>query len=255
MSKKQLFLIGVSLGHSFSPPFFYNKFKKEKITDYQYDACVLKTIQQVWQCVEEYPDLVGFNVTFPYKEQIIPYLDWIDPLAAQIGAVNVVKVIRTRNHFQMRGYNTDHIGFAATLDAVKKRKGAPFHRALIFGTGGSAKMVAFVLAQQGVEYHFVSRNPDLGFLTYELINQEGMEEYDLLVHCTPVGTFPVVEQMVPIDPQLINSSHTLIDLVYNPKESLFLRKGREAGAITHNGLQMLEVQAEESWKIFSSTSF
>ena len=243
------------MSHSFSPPFFYNKFKKEKITDYQYDTFELKQIQEIWQCVEEHPNLVGFNVTFPYKEQIIPYLDWIDPLAAQIGAVNVVKVIRADKNIQLRGYNTDYIGFAATLDAVRQRKGAPFHRALIFGSGGSAKMAAFVLEKQGIEANLVSRNPNLGFLTYEIIKKGGMEGHDLLVHCTPVGTFPAVEEMVPIDPQQINSSHALIDLVYNPEESLFLRKGREAGAITQNGLLMLEVQAEESWKIFSATSF
>jgi len=243
---KQFGLIGFPLGHSFSKKFFTEKFEWESI-DARYDLYELKTIQE-FNALKENPDLCGLNVTIPYKEQVMEYLDELDETAAQIGAVNVIKFTRTEGKLTLKGYNTDAIGFENSLKEHLK----PYHaKALILGTGGASKAINYTLRKLGIETTFVSRTSKPGMLTYGQLTAEILADNLMIVNASPVGTFPHTEECPDIPYQYITPKHLLFDVVYNPAETLFLRKGKQQGAQGLNGEGMLIGQAEAAWGIWN----
>ena len=235
---KRFGLIGHPLSHSFSKTYFTEKFEREGL-DCEYENYDIDDIALVRDV-----DLSGFNVTSPYKEAIIPYLDELDPIAAEVGAVNTVKVLPNG---RLIGYNTDVIGFAETVFGAELQK-----TALILGTGGASKAVQYALRQLGIRYSIVSRSIGKGDYQYEELTPEIIQSHLLIVNATPVGMAPNVNEAPNIPYDAITPQHTLIDLIYNPEETLFLRKGKEHDAITINGLTMLHAQAEASWEIWTS---
>lgn len=235
-------LIGKNISYSFSRNYFTEKFSKLGIIDCQYLNFDLNTIENFRGILSE--DIKGLNVTIPYKEQIMPFLDAIDNEARIIGAVNTIKT----SGGKLTGYNTDAIGFEKALKPYLKT----FHKkALVLGTGGASKAVKYVLEKLGISVSLVSRHPKGNIIGYETIDQDSMCSHLLIVNCTPLGTFPGVEAHPEIPYQYITSRHILFDLIYNPAETAFLRKGKEQGAIIVNGLKMLEFQAEEAWRIWN----
>ncbi|MGB3465783.1 MAG: shikimate dehydrogenase [Cyclobacteriaceae bacterium] len=243
-------LIGFPLGHSFSGKYFTEKFKREQITDASYKLFELNYIDDLPHLLEAESDLNGFNVTIPYKEKVIPYLDEIESNARKIGAVNVVKV----NHGQLIGYNTDYIGFQASL--LEFLKGATVKKALILGTGGASKAIAYALSDMDIKFLHVSRKGDFSYLNYaELDNKELMDAHQLIINTTPVGTSPAIDEYPDIPYHLLSKNHFLFDLVYNPAETLFMKKGSKAGAKVMNGHQMLVKQAEAAWEIWNKNPY
>jgi len=246
---KQFGLIGFPLGHSFSKKYFTEKFEWESI-DARYDLYALKTMAEFSALIQN-PDLWGLNVTIPYKEQVIAYLDELDETAAQIGAVNVIKFIRSQGKLTLKGYNTDAIGFENSL----KPRLQPFHRkALILGTGGASKAIDYTLRKLGIETTFVSRTAKPGMLTYAQLTPEIMVDHLIIVNASPVGTFPHADECPDIPYPSITPKHLLFDVVYNPAETLFLKKGKEQGAQGLNGESMLMGQADAAWGIWNSST-
>lgn len=243
---KQYGLIGEKLGHSFSKRFFTEKFEKESI-DAKYDLFELAKIDMIADLFTEKKPC-GLNVTIPYKEQVIQYLDDIDQEAKEIGAVNTIQFRNVNGKIIKKGYNTDVIGFRDSLLPLLKEH---HKKALILGTGGASKAVAFVLGKLGIEYKYVSRRAAEGSFTYGDLTQEVMAEYTVIVNSTPVGMFPKVDAAPEIPYQYITEKHLLYDLIYNPEETLFSKKGKEQGATTKTGLDMLYGQALASWKIWN----
>ena len=255
-------LIGFPLSHSFSVKYFTEKFQREGITDAVYKAFPITDINLLPDLIKCHPNLRGFNVTIPYKEQIIPLLDELDETAKMIGAVNCVGLQQHTpiSHLPspfLKGYNTDVIGFRQSL---KPFLASHHERALILGTGGASKAVEYVLRGIGVECIFVSRHvapdsarSDKTILTYSQLNQYVMAMCKLIVNCTPVGTFPHVDAAPEIPYEFITKDHFLYDLVYNPAETEFLKRGKAKGALTLNGMDMLKMQAEAAWKIWQSS--
>lgn len=243
---KQYGLIGEKLGHSFSKRFFTEKFEKESI-DAKYDLFELANIDMIADLFTEKKPC-GLNVTIPYKEQVIQYLDDIDQEAKEIGAVNTIQFRNVNGKIIKKGYNTDVIGFRDSLLPLLKEH---HKKALILGTGGASKAVAFVLGKLGIEYKYVSRRAAEGSFTYGDLTQEVMAEYIVIVNSTPVGMFPKVDAAPEIPYQYITEKHLLYDLIYNPEETLFSKKGKEQGATTKTGLDMLYGQALASWKIWN----
>lgn len=241
-------IVGNPLVQSFSPRFFSEKFRREGI-DAQYLKFEISEISSFPQIISSQPDLRGLNITIPYKEKIIPFLDDLDPQAKEIGAINVVKVIRENGKAKLIGYNSDIIGFQKSiLPFIKK----DIHKkALILGTGGASKAVAKGLDNLEIEYAFVSRTKKEGQLTYDELNKNTFDEYTIVVNASPVGTFPDVESTPDIPYQYLTSNHLLYDLVYNPAETKFLRLGKEQGSIIKNGAEMLELQALAAWDIWN----
>ena len=235
-------LIGHPLGHSFSHAYFNEMFHQLGL-DAQYLNFDLEDISLLDNLLKDHPNLEGFNVTAPYKEAILPYLAGFEPAVAEIQAVNTVKVL---SDGRLWGYNTDILGFKVLLEESGFHGGS----AMVFGTGGASKAVQYVLRQKGIEYQLVSRDPFRGNFTYSSITPCILQDHFLLINTTPLGTFPNVDEAPVIPYEAITSQHTLIDLVYNPSETLFLRRGRQQGAKTFNGLIMLHAQAAASWKIF-----
>ncbi len=244
---KMLFgLIGKSLVHSFSPRYFSEKFVREGIANATYSTFELETIEDFSSLLNEHTGLRGLNVTIPYKESIIGYLDEIDEQAKEIGAVNVIHFKEGRT----KGYNTDAPGFIKPLekhlDAIKI--------AVILGTGGASKAVKFALQKQNVQCILVSRNPkNKDEIDYNQVNQ-WVHRADLIVNTTPLGTFPLVDEYPPIDYSKIHFPQILYDLVYNPAETVFLQRGKQVGCTIINGLPMLTEQAEQSWNIWQKTT-
>jgi len=245
---KLLGLIGYPLTHSFSVDYFTKKFAREKIRYYKYLNFPINDISKFPALLDEQPDLVGLNVTIPYKEKIIPYLDELDPTVKKIGAVNTVKIIRDNGKKHLSGYNTDTYGFHHSLTPFLKKKHTA---ALILGTGGASKAVAYVLDQLGIDCIFVSRTPAKGQIGYHEICLSIIRQYLIIVNTSPLGTYPDVDTYPDIPYDLLTSDHILYDLVYNPPETAFLRFGRQKGATCINGQKMLELQAEKSWKIWT----
>lgn len=243
-------LIGFPLKHSFSAKFFTQKFLAEKINA-EYLNFEIENVHKVRQVILSNQNLKGLNVTIPYKEQIIPFLDEISTEAQKIGAVNVVNIERRPGdiyHYKLTGYNTDYIGFKQSIypliDLYSHKK------ALILGTGGASKAVAQALTDIGIEWKYVSRTPGIDHFSYNDLSKGIMSEYTVIVNASPVGTFPEIDRCPDIPYDNLSTRHLLYDLVYNPEESLFLHKGKEQGAITKNGKEMLELQALEAWKIW-----
>ena len=251
-------LIGHPLSHSFSKDYFTEKFRREGL-DCEYQNYDIVEISLIRKMVLE-DNLKGFNVTIPYKESIIPYLDELDPIATEVGAVNTVKVLHDG---KLKGYNTDVIGFNSSLPTPHFSLLTPHfslptlhfslltpHSSLILGTGGASKAVQYVLRKNNIPFHLVSRNPQKGDFTYETLNSEIIQSHLLIINATPVGMAPNIEEAPNIPYEAITPNHILFDLIYNPEETLFLRHGREHGATTINGLTMLHAQAEASWEIW-----
>ena len=218
---KKYGLIGYPLGHSFSKNFFNEKFHSENI-DAEYVNFEIPSIKELPSVLLANPDLVGFNVTIPYKEQVISYLDELDKDAAAIGAVNVIKIVRQKGKTKLIGYNSDVIGFTQSIDPLLE----PQHKkALILGTGGASKAIAYGLKKLGLECKFVSRNLREEMLTYDQLTPEIMDEYKVIVNCTPVGMYPRADEYPNIPYQYLTPNHLLYDLLYNPDTTLFYEKG------------------------------
>jgi shikimate dehydrogenase len=243
---KQFGLIGFPLGHSFSKKFFTEKFERENI-DARYDLYELADISE-FAALKEKPELCGLNVTIPYKEKVIKFLDELDDTAAKIGAVNVIKFIRSEGKLTLKGYNSDAIGFESSLKPFLK----PSHKkALILGTGGASKAIDYTLRKLGIETVFVSRTAKPDMLTYSQLTAEIMADYTMIVNASPVGTYPHSDECPDIPYQFLTENHLLFDVVYNPAETLFLRKGKEQGAKGLNGEGMLNGQAVAAWEIWN----
>jgi shikimate dehydrogenase len=238
-------IIGRPLGHSFSKRYFEEKFAALGLADHRYLAFPLESIAELSDVLTEYPDLTGFNVTIPYKKEIIPLLDEVSPEAAAIGAVNCVKVADGR----LLGYNTDAAGFAA---GVTKLIGRERPLALVLGTGGASLAVRYVLGRSGIDYRVVSRTKTADTLTYDEVTPETIETHRLIINTTPLGTWPDTESRPRIPYEALTPHHFLYDLVYNPPVTAFLAEGVKRGAATLNGEIMLVRQAEESWKIWET---
>ncbi len=240
-------LIGYPLKHSFSIGYFNEKFHSEGI-DAEYVNFEIPEINDFKEIIEENPNLCGLNVTIPYKEQVIPFLDSLDPDTAKIGAVNVIKIIRQKGKVQLVGYNSDIIGFTQSIQPLLQ----PHHkRALILGTGGASKAVFHGLKNLDIDSTFVSRSREQGALLYEELTPEIMAEHTVIVNCTPVGMYPKVDFCPNIPYEYITPNHLLYDLLYNPNTTLFMKKGEERGAVTKNGLEMLLLQAFAAWEIWN----
>jgi shikimate dehydrogenase len=239
-------LIGYPLTHSFSKEYFTRKFSVENISDCEYLNFPIDTISKFPGIIRNNPDLCGLNVTIPYKEQVIPHLDETDPTAKSVGAVNTVKFIRNLGKDLLKGFNTDVYGFT---EALKEITSGTMESALVLGSGGASKAVAFALKQMGIPYRFVSRKP--GNISYADLDKHMILHNKLIINTTPLGTYPDVNNCPDIPFGYVTSSHILFDLVYNPAETLFLMKGKERGATVSNGLRMLHLQAEKSWEIWN----
>ena len=250
--QKLLGLIGFPLSHSFSQNYFRNKFNSDNnLQNFDYLNFPIKTINELPVVIEQNPELLGFNVTIPYKEQIIKYLDEIEPEAQKAGAVNTVKVIRNiSDKYFLKGYNTDIYGFKQSLLPFLSRH---HQKALILGTGGAAKAVAYVLKRLNLDFYFVSRNNKAGnILSYQQLTKDIIREHRLIINTTPLGMYPNIDTVPDIPYEWIDEKFLLYDLVYNPEETKFLKSGKEKGAKIINGYQMLVLQAEKAWEIFTS---
>lgn len=245
-------LIGYPLTHSFSAKFFNEKFDREQI-DAEYLNFEIEDINQIQDLIHSHPRLKGLNVTIPHKEKVIPLLDALSAEATQIGAVNVIRVERKSpesNHVQLTGYNTDYIGFRDSI--VPLISPAIHQNALVLGTGGASKAVAQTLINLGINWKYVSRTPGDNKYGYNELTPEIMASCHLIVNASPLGTFPHTDQCPDIPYQYLTPDHLLYDLVYNPEETLFLKKGRMQGATIKNGKEMLEIQARAAWKIWNT---
>jgi shikimate dehydrogenase len=244
-------LIGYPLGHSFSAGYFANKFKMLNNIDAQYQNYPIDSIEKFRTILSNNIGLIGLNVTIPYKQQIIPYLNELSEGAQQIGAVNCIKIINknTANPYLI-GYNTDEYGFRKSLIALLK----PYHKsALVLGTGGASKAVEYVLKSLNINYKMVSREPKGShIIAYSQIDKTMLDEHQIVINTTPLGMAPDINKMPDIPYQHLNSTHLLFDLIYNPEETLFMKKGKEYGAKVTNGLEMLHGQAEKAWEIWNS---
>lgn len=238
-------LIGDKLTHSASQRYFTAKFEREGLADHSYSLFELAEIGELKRLLAEHPDLCGFNVTIPYKQQVMPFLDEISFEARNIGAVNCV---RRAEDGRLIGYNTDVEGVRRSLDILL---GDEQPRALLLGTGGASQAVQFALAERGIEYLLVSRDASKGNLTYSQVTAEVMADYHLIINATPVGTYPAVDAAPMLPYAFLTPSHRLYDLVYNPAVTQFLDYGRQRGARTLNGETMFTTQAEANWRIWS----
>lgn len=241
-------LIGMPLQHSFSKTYFTAKFKREGIRDVVYGNYELANIQQFPTLIQENHSLRGLNVTIPYKEAVIPFLDELDEVAEKVGAVNTVKLRMENGKLRMKGYNTDVIGFRDSLLPLLREER---HRALVFGTGGASKAVQYVLQELGIQFDLVGRKSGTNSIGFGDIDRKLIADHLLLINTTPVGTFPLIEECLPIPYPLLSAKHIVYDLVYNPAESLCLQKAKAQGARIKNGLEMLELQAEAAWRIWN----
>ena len=245
---KKYGLIGYPLGHSFSMGYFNEKFKNEAINAV-YENFEIPDIQDITTVIGSNPDLAGFNVTIPYKEKVMDYLAYIAPEAAEIGAVNVVKVTHNGERAVLKGFNSDVVGFVNSIKPLLR----PLHKkALVLGTGGASKAVEYGLRKLGLETIKVSRTEKDNTITYGQVTPELLSEYKVIVNCTPCGMAPHFDECPNLPYDSIDDSFLLYDLIYNPEETLFLRKGKEKDATVKNGLEMLLLQAEEGWNIWNS---
>ena len=247
MTRKRFGLVGKNISYSFSKDYFTERFLKDDATDCSYENFELADINDFPVVIREIPDLVGLNVTIPYKETIIPFLDKLSKNATQIGAVNVIRVTKNR---KLKGYNSDYYGFKKSIEPLLQ----PYHKkALILGTGGAAKAVAFALEKLDILYTFVSRSSGENTIDYFRINATTFDNYQIIINCTPVGSLPDTEIFPPIPYEHFTQKHIAYDLIYNPSETQFLKRASERGAITKNGLEMLILQAEKAWNIWNKS--
>ena len=256
-------LIGFPLSHSFSKKYFTEKFEKEHITDAQYDLYPIEHVKDLQDLLDKHPDLCGLNVTVPHKINIIKYLDWVEHDARNAGAVNCIRIrsespvlaafsgeVGIKDHdFRLEGFNTDLYGFEMSLRPLISGRE---YDALVLGDGGAAKAVKCVLENLGINYKVVTRKPHADNLLFTDLKPHHIAQHKLIINATPLGTFPKIDECPPIPYQAITNEHILYDLVYNPEKTLFLQKGEEHGAAIKNGYEMLILQAEKSWEIWTS---
>ncbi|MFV9551482.1 shikimate dehydrogenase family protein [Algibacter sp. PT7-4] len=242
---KKLGLLGKDISYSFSRSYFKNKFEEEKINNVSYENFDIENINLLPSIIKNTENLKGINVTIPYKEQVMPFLDKINKKAKAIGAVNTIKITKKG---KLVGYNTDCYGFKNSLKPFVKYK---HKRALILGTGGASKAIAYSLKKMGIKYKYVSRTlkKDVSF-TYDMLTENDILKHQIIINCTPLGTFPNIKDCPNIPYSAIGKNHILFDLIYNPEETKFLYHGKQNGATIINGLDMLVLQAEKSWSIW-----
>lgn len=245
----KLGLIGFPLGHSFSKNFYLTKFEDEGIDHVDYDLYPIEHIENFVHLFEKEPDFRGFNVTIPHKQTVMDFVEDLSEEAAAIQAVNCITIHRTMDKLWLKGYNTDAYGFQKSLEPLLK---PPHTSALVLGNGGAAKAVCYVLQKLNIPYQIVSRSKDNGDLTYQELTTDLIESNTLIINCSPVGTYPNIAECPEIPYEALTSQHLLYDLIYNPEETLFLRKGKEKGAAIKNGYEMLVLQAEKNWEIWES---
>ena len=239
-------LIGYPLSHSFSKKYFSDKFMDEGLSDCIYENFPIENIELIEEIIQYHPSLVGLNVTIPFKEKVIPYLDDTNEIVKETGACNCIKIHQGKKI----GFNTDVIGFGKSLDV---KLNASHKHALVLGTGGAAKAVHYALKQRNISYLEVSRSPSSSdIISYEDIDKSVIEAHTLIINTTPVGMYPNVDVAPPIPYQFIHQAHYMFDLVYNPDETKFLQKGKAMGATVENGSDMLKIQADASWEIWNS---
>jgi len=238
-------LLGRNIDYSFSRKYFTERFERDQQSHFSYVNFDLQDISEFPAVIKNNRDLKGLNVTIPYKESVIPFLDKMSKNATKIGAVNTIKF--TKKGY-LKGYNTDYYGFRKTLKPLLQ----PHHKkALILGTGGASKGVAFALEQLGILYTFVSRTASENAIDYSLINVTTFDNYQIVINCTPIGTSPEVDKFPDLPYEYFTDKHIAFDLIYNPEETLFLKKAKTNGAVVKNGYDMLVFQAEKSWKIWN----
>lgn len=243
--QKQFGLVGKNIAYSFSKKYFSDKFSTEYFEGCRYVNFDIQTLEEFPSIIKNNPDLKGLNVTIPYKESVLPFLNKISKKATQIGAVNVIKITKKGN---LKGFNSDYYGFGKSLKTILK----PHHKnALILGTGGAAKAVAFALKMLKIEYTFVSREVTEKTIDYTRINETTFDNFQIIINCTPLGTSPNIEAFPPIPYNYFTDKHIAFDLIYNPEETVFLQKAKLKGATIKNGYEMLVFQAEKSWKIWN----
>lgn len=241
-------LIGYPLGHSFSITYFNEKFENENI-DAIYENYEIPSIENLAEVLDSNPELKGLNVTIPYKEKVICYLDSLSPEARAIGAVNVIRVFHKGSNVILKGYNSDVIGFTKSIEPLLES----YHKkALILGTGGAAKAIDYGLKSLGLETLFVSRFNKPGTVQYEKLTAGDVKEYNVIVNCTPCGMYPHSDECPHIPYDGLDSHNILYDLIYNPDETLFMKKGIEKGSLVKNGLEMLLLQAFASWDFWNN---
>ena len=241
-------LIGKSLDHSWSKEYFLKKFTLEKINDCVYENFPLRDLNGFRDFILHDNSLSGLNITIPYKLEVLQYLDELDPVSKAVQAVNCVQISRNENSIILKGYNTDMRAFRDTL---KPYLNETHRKALVLGTGGAARAICHALEELNISYSIVSREEKTGQLNYSGINEPIIAGHTLIINATPVGMFPNAGDCPPLPYSFLTSDHLLYDLVYNPEETLFLKKGIEAGAQIKNGLEMLKLQAELSWEIWN----
>lgn len=247
-------LIGFPISHSFSKKYFTQKFENEGITDASYELFELPTIQELPKLLQANPDIKGLNVTLPYKQQVIQFLNHLSGSAQEVGAVNVIKI---EDNGDLVGYNSDYYGFFQSLshelNFLKGTRPLEGYKALILGTGGASKAVAAALSALKIQYKFVSRNKEqIQSVIYENIDKEIIEEYPLIINTTPLGMYPNVDTCPNIPYHFLTKRNFLFDLVYNPEDTLFLKKGKAQQTRTKSGAEMLYLQAEKAWEIWNT---
>lgn len=239
-------LIGYPLSHSFSKRYFTEKFQREEITDSAYELFEIPTIKQLPEIFQQYSNLRGLNVTIPYKQQVMEYVDALDPVAERIGAVNTVRVEKNRKV----GFNSDYYGFRDSL--VPWLNGSTISQALILGTGGASRAVVCVLQDLSIPYTYVSRQTSKAAISYADLKTKDLQDYPLIINTTPLGMTPRIDTYPNLDYSQITSDHFCYDLVYNPEETAFMKRARQQGSLIKNGLEMLHLQAEKSWEFWSN---
>ncbi|MCL7753005.1 shikimate dehydrogenase [Polaribacter sp. Z022] len=240
-------LLGKNIEYSFSRGYFTEKFEKLDLENHKYVNFDLQNIEEFPSVIEEGGTFLGgINVTIPYKEDVMQYLDKLDKTAKEIGAVNTIKFTKKGN---LKGYNSDVVGFEKSIFPFIKKH---HKRALILGTGGASKAIAYALKKNNIKFKFVSRNPNgKKEISYQDLTKDVIKKYHIIINSTPVGTSPNVEKSPDIPYQFLTDKHLLYDLIYNPEITTFLSKGKEQGATIKNGYEMLQLQAEESWRIWN----
>lgn len=258
---KKFGLIGYPLGHSFSKKYFTEKFEREGLSDYSYESYPMENVSDVQQLINANPDLCGLNVTIPHKIGIMYYLDKVTPEAKAIDAVNCIKIIKqkpvesfftgeiTSMKVRMEGYNTDAYGFEMSLKPLLQKH---HNKALILGSGGASRAVAYVLSKLNIDYKIVSRKAIRKQITYAQITRATLDEYKLIINTTPLGMSPNAQDCPEIPYEFLSNKHLLYDLIYNPEVTEFMKRGSEHGATVKNGEEMLHLQAEKAWEIWNS---